>query len=150
MFFHDSSAPINYNSEGRCLFNGTVPYSLDASVATPDLINGSSINLYKIMKSFGKPTEYYLDCQAHHGLDADGANFKSDYGTHDTTAHDVYVYIVQRTCIFFQAVLNNLTSSFSNTKYVECENMRYISKPNNQCIINNNAGCNDGHECFNP
>lgn len=130
MYFHDPPihvGDVDYNSESRCLLTGTGPYSLDTDPGTPDLINGSSINLYKIIKSFGKATEYYLDCQMKHGLDKqDGVNFHSDFGTGYTTSHDVYNYIVQRSTTFFQAVINGATySNFTYTKFTECENFRH-------------------------
>ena len=94
------------------------------------MLNLNSIN-YKLSKNISVGM-YYLQG---HGLD-DGQPFQSDFGT-DITVHDsVNVYMVQRSAIFFQAVVNGIASNLTTTRFTECENKRIGCSPKN-----NNNGC---------
>lgn len=145
--YFDPSGRPQYNSESHCLlFNQT--FTLEGLDYTADLLQFGSAFIYNWLQAAHIPTMLYTDCQMHHGLDNDPETpYLSDFGTSLSNSTEVGHYMVQRASIFFQGVLNNLISSFSNTKYIECEDRRYISKSGNQCLINNNNGCNDGFNC---
>ncbi len=65
--------------------------------------------------------------------------FQSNFGTTHYNSTDVQKYMVQRAATFFQAILNNNTyQDFETTKFVECENFRYL-KCNS--TADNNEGC---------
>ena len=91
---------------------------------------GSTYNMYLILKTLGVPTEMYIDCQMTHGLDNNcdykhnPGCFKSEFGTHTNTTTDVQVYMVQRACVFFQDIINNVNTTGRTTLFVECENTR--------------------------
>ena len=82
------------------------------------------------MNSLGKLAELYIDCRMKHGV-ADGDNF----GTSATTKEDTWLYIVQRTATFLQAVMNNATPvTLGNNLFIECENTRIkCNNPNPSC-----------------
>lgn len=135
----------NYNSQGGCLINS--PFTLDGDDETVELLSASSLNIYNIAKTINPNLlmELYVDCDMSHGLDkVDGSNFKSDFGTGYTTADEVTVYIVQRSSIFFQAILNNLTVGQigSTSKFTECVNFR------NKCA-SYNGNCTNNDDCPN-
>ena len=91
---------------------------------------GSTYNMYLILKTLGVPTEMYIDCQMTHGLDNNcdykhnPGCFKSEFGTHANTTTDVQIYMVQRACVFFQDIINNVNTTGRTTLFVECENTR--------------------------
>lgn len=132
----------NFNTTRFCLVD--TPYSLDPDAVTYDLIMGSAINMYRILKALGKPVEFYLDCQMGHGLNQDGSGFQSDFGTGLTTQAEVNKYMVQRICCYFQAEMNGLLGSFEGIdKFVECENYRVMCDTlENHDICTENKICN--------
>ncbi|CAN5658573.1 hypothetical protein BH10BAC2_BH10BAC2_01520 [soil metagenome] len=128
---------INYNSESYCLSSRI---TLEGNGSTADLANTSGLDMYTMLKKFGRLTEFYQDCEMEHGLNKDCStcNFKSDFGTGDTNEKSVWLYIAQRATTFFQGVLNKAKpSDFSNstTLFTDCENKRiqcnYGDKDNN-------------------
>ena len=123
--FSPSSHPY-YNSETRCLLNGTT-YTLEGNATTVDLISGSTLNMYHIASFYGVRAELYLDCDMGHGLDddKDPDKFKSNFGTCNNTVDGMGLYITQRAATFFQAVMNNLSFGAPHkTVFIECENKR--------------------------
>jgi len=138
---------FDYNKETRCLLD--TPYKLDDVAETPDLISASPLNMYSILDSLAPtiPKELYVDCSMRHGLDDDGPNFDSDFGTSDTTTTQVTVYIAQRVATFFQAVLNGATAgNLSPSKFTECENTRRgCDYSINSKHCNNNDTCTGYH-----
>ena len=86
--------------------------------------------MHHILDSIDILNERYVDCTAGHGL-VDG----DDFGTGDTTQEQVWLYMVQRVAVFFQAVMNNKsTTSLGNNLFVECENKRKkCSQGNTSC-----------------
>ena len=137
----NTSNEPNFNTDTFCLVD--TPYSLDADAASYDLIMGSAINFYRILKDLGKNVEFYLDCQMGHGLDKDGAGFQSDFGTGLTTQAEVNKYMVQRICCYFQAEMNGLLGSLKGTdKFVECENYRVMCD-----TLANNDTCYQNKTC---
>ncbi|MEO7210010.1 MAG: hypothetical protein ABIY35_03605 [Chitinophagaceae bacterium] len=130
-----------YNTDTFCLIDK--PFTLDPTDMTVDGIMGSSINLYRILKILGIPTEFNMDCQMFHGLNPDGPNFKSEFGTHLTTQAQVNLYMIRRICCYFQLKMNNLLGSLKGTNmFVECENFRH-----NCDTLANNNGCNATDTC---
>lgn len=136
---------INYNSESYCL-SGRI--TLEGNAPTPDLANTSGLDIYTMLKKFGKLTEFYQDCEMEHGLSKDcgTCNFKSDFGTGDTNEKSVWLYIAQRTTTFFQAVLNRAKPSdfsYSTTLFTDCENKRV------QCnYVDNDNNCSNTDTCI--
>ncbi|HEY2726955.1 MAG TPA: hypothetical protein VGI61_07265 [Parafilimonas sp.] len=109
------------------------------------------------------PTEYYLDCQAHHGLDDNcdcdpfpfnrdpmpphhciiSCTYSSNFG--DPSNIDeaaTYDYISARATTFFQIILYGNPFLLGTSQFTECENDRNTCNP-----TNNNAGCSDGTVC---
>ena len=130
-----------YNTDTFCLID--TPFTLDPTDITVDGIMGSSINLYRILKILGVPTEFNMDCQMRHGLDPDGPNFKSEFGTYFTTQAQVNLYMIRRICCYFQLKMNDLLGSLKGTDmFVECENFRHYCD-----TLANNNGCNATDTC---
>ncbi|CAN5816811.1 hypothetical protein BH10BAC2_BH10BAC2_26680 [soil metagenome] len=160
VYFHPDTSPA-VNSTSYCIRSTQGSYQLDPTASTPDLINGSCLNMYKILNHFGVKSELYLDCQMKHGLDVKcvacpsiptgGANyyvnnttqactacvFASDFGTGFTDPTLVYKYIAQRIAVYFQAVLSGRSQSLINYQFVECQNNRKKCETNIAC--GNNA-----------
>lgn len=135
----------NFNSESHCLDSGGT-YTLHPDInGNPDLIELGARGIYNMFKGAHIPCENYTDCSMHHGLDdTDGAaHYHSDFGTGDTTAAQTNLYIVQRTVIYFQAIVNNLAKKLDASGFTDCENFRYGCD-----TTDNNAGCNDSDHCF--
>ena len=110
---------------------------------TVDLIMGSAINFYRILRTLGKAVELHLDCQMGHGLDKDGPGFKSEFGTGLTNREQVTKYMVQRICCYFQLEMNGLLYSLKGTdKFVECENYRVMCD-----TLANNDSCYQSKTC---
>ena len=59
----------DYNSEDFCIDITQGAFKLDPIASTPDLINGSSLNMHKILDFYAINNELYLDCNMRHGLD---------------------------------------------------------------------------------
>lgn len=131
-----------YNTDTFCLVD--TPYTLEAIDTTKDLIMGSSINLYYILKDLGRSVEILIDCQMKHGLDTNGVYFQSEFGTGLTTQEAVNLYMVQRICCFIQLEMNGLLAKRKGTdKFVECENFRV------QCdTLAHNNSCTMSQNCF--
>jgi acetyl esterase/lipase len=129
---------FNYNRDTRCLID--TPYLLENKANTKDLINASPLNMYSILDSLAPatPKELYIDCDMRHGLDDDGLNFDSEFGTGDTTRTQATFYIAQRVAIFFQAVMNGFTATDLNvSKFTECKNTRKKCEPSKLRCSNN-------------
>lgn len=102
-----------------------------------------SQNIYEMLRRKQVFTEFYLDIQMKHGLTKPPytiANpFVSNFGTSANDITSANLYIVQRACTFFQAVMNNPTfaaAHIKTTKFVECENYRNTcdtTNYNNSC-----------------
>lgn len=135
----------HFNSESTCLING--PFVLPVS-GKPDFIGASSLNLYTIAKKLKKsmPFELYVDCQMGHGLDLiDGPTFQSDFGTGLDSAKHVTRYIVARSAIFLQAVMNNASAEDIGPPsiFTECVNTRIkCNKPDDPNRCNDYIICN--------
>lgn len=160
VYFHPSTGSSTpYNSTSYCIRSTQGSYQLEGTASTPDLINGSCLNMYKILDHFGIKSELYLDCTMGHGLDTkcvscpsnpgggpnyyvDQANncspciFQSDFGTGLTDPDLVYKYIAQRTAVYFQAVLSGRSQSLINYQFVECQNNRKKCETNIACTNN--------------
>ena len=131
----------NFNSDTFCMVD--TPYTLEHIDSTVDLIMGSAINFYRILKILGIPVEIHLDCQMGHGLDKDGPGFKSEFGTGLTNREQVTKYMVQRICCYFQLEMNGLLYSLKGTdKFVECENYRVMCD-----TLANNDSCYQSKTC---
>ncbi len=132
-----------FNSEGHCLVSGN-KYKLFPSATGPDMYSSGSEQIYNFLKKKGIPTELYLDCQMEHGIDADDDpdGFQSNFGTNATNNYSIYNYMVQRTAVFFQAVVNNKAKDLVDTKFTECENKRFGCSTQN-----NNNGCKNTDAC---
>lgn len=130
-----------FNSETHCLVYGT-KYKLYPKIKSPDMYASGSDNIYNFLKKKGIPTELYLDCQMGHGLDDAGPDFQSEFGTGISNPDSVNVYMVQRTCTFFQAVVNDIAKNLTTTRFTECENKRFGCSGKN-----NNNGCNNKDSC---
>lgn len=135
-----------YNSETHCLVSGS-RYKLYPKNSGPDMYSSGSQNIYSFLKQKNIPTELYLDCQMGHGPDntTDTSLFKSDFGTGFTNADAVNLYMVQRTVIFFQAVVNDIAKNLITTRFTECENKRVGCS-----AANNNNGCSNKDSCAIP
>jgi hypothetical protein len=116
----------------------------------PDITTYGSISFfYNILQPLNIPSEIYIDCQAHNGLDTDGPNYQSDYGTGYHTASATTTYIVSRAAIFFQNIIGNYAQErqdqlSTHKVFVECLNSR--TKCN---LSNNDAGCDKNDNCGN-
>ena len=143
VFFSPFIGHAMYNFEDFCLPD---TIALNGLASSADLVNASTYNMYKILKSLGKLTEEYADCQMFHGLDddCDTCNFQSDFGTGATTQEEVWLYMAQRAAIFFQGVLTGADSSdFEDTLFVDCENYR----TDNCNYSDYNDGCSNTDSC---
>ncbi len=124
-------------SESTCLFDqsGNTVYKVTSAADTYGAILGSQ-NIYEMLRRKQVYTEFYLDCQMGHGLNDNGPNFQSDFGTGLTNSTDVNLYIVKRAATFFQNVMNGKTYNFfPTTKFVECANDRH------SCLNNSTTSC---------
>ncbi len=144
---------VNYQTETNCIVHGS-SFKLPDDNPDPDMPtdNADAINIgaesfYTIFKGLGIRIEEHLDCQAGHGLDEkEDSTFQSDYGTHDTTQHDVYVYITGRIATYLVAIIKN-APSLPRKRFVECTNNRI------KCGFNSNSTCGytsadeDGASC---
>jgi len=110
-----------YFSENRCLPNNPpfFPYRVNANPENFDLVMGSTLNMYTILKTLNVPAEIHIDCQMGHGLDG----IVSDFGTGNPNNIYVQTYMVQRACIFFQDCMNGLINT-GTSRFNECENTR--------------------------
>lgn len=116
----------------------------------------SSINLYNALADsrIDRFTEIYTDCNMRHGLDdkVDGVETSiADFATGFADTDQVGLYIVQRSAVFFQAIMNYSTLSGhppfgyvnGKTKFFDCVNNRICtdSGDNNNCPTNDPEIC---------
>lgn len=119
------------STEKSCLI--TSPFKSEGKPPSPDIFNvytyGSPAYVNNILKPLGIRYELYLDCDASHGLDNDGPNFKSDYGIGDSTDYStiraVSSYITGRAATFFQTIIGG-NAQTSHKVFVECRNERVM------------------------
>lgn len=132
-----------YNSETHCLVSGS-RFRLYPKNNGPDMYSSGSQNIYSFLRQKNISAELYLDCQMGHGPDntPDSSLFESDFGTGFTNADAVNLYMVQRTAVFFQAVVNEIAKNLITTKFTECENKRFGCDTKN-----NNNGCSNKDTC---
>lgn len=147
--------PEDYNSENFCIDNTQGSYTLEGDENTPDLINGSSLNMHKILNYYEINNELYVDCNMKHGLDkncgtcstcafpacytnCNNCVFDSDFGTGATNTTQVSIYMAQRIAVFFQAILVGIDQNLVNYEFVECENTRKKCETNPAC---SNTAC---------
>ena len=133
-FDSSASKKTNFNVERNCLVSGT-SLSLDTRRDTADAYGIGAEVLFRIFNYKGVSVEVYIDCDMAHGLDDDGVNFKSDFGTGYNNQDSVYSYIAGRTNTFFIAILKNIDDSLGRSRFVECRNNRV------KCNISDNAAC---------
>jgi hypothetical protein len=135
----------DYNSSNACT-NLSRTFTLDDNQGSIDLKMGSSLNMYDVLQTLNRFTELYVDCTMKHGLDADGPNFKSDFGIGlPSNQIEVTQYMVQRTAIFFQGIMNGAHQFgvVGRSMFRECENNRVQCniQENNACTSNNDLLC---------
>ncbi|MBS1747559.1 MAG: alpha/beta hydrolase fold domain-containing protein [Bacteroidetes bacterium] len=77
---YQSNASSNYNAENLCTKNADINCTTSGNTFTQKAISNtielklmSSLNMYHVMKQLNRFSELYVDCFAHHGLDADDA-----------------------------------------------------------------------------
>lgn len=154
-----------FQYENRCL---ATPYSINLNNDNlPDFIMIGSQTIYEMLHAHNIFSEFYLDCQAGHGLNDDDptcvscssypgdytrksnctlCGYQSNFGVITANSQDkTYDYIAGRAATFFQAILGGIASSLTTTKFVECPNYRNKCTPGSEA--DNNGGCNNGDEC---
>ncbi len=129
----------DYNSTDFCIRNDKGSFSVNPYSDTPDIINGSSYNMYRILKFYNKTCEIYVDCSMGHGLDKDGIGYSSDFGTGDTSQIQTELYMAQRFAIFIQKKIHP-PSNYGNTIFVDCENTSKNCNTNTNCT---NRSCGE-------
>ncbi len=135
-----------YHTIKNCLKPGVDSFSVtprgkdqQGNLRIDEYRGGPLYYYYNIFNQFNTPPmECYIDCTMMHGLDSNGINFHSEFGTGLSNQDDVLTYIAQRTACFFQAILGGNANKLDRRLFFECENMRY--------------GCdtNDNHESCPP
>ena len=130
---------FDYNATDNCLLaSATEPYELNHKGSSVDLFVGSCLNLYNIMNDLDILTELYVDCTAMHGVVGG-----DDFGTSATTKEEIWIYMVERTAVFFQAVMAGKTkATLGNSLFVECENFRERCNQFNDPCTNTLSFCN--------
>lgn len=115
-----SKAP--YHADSTCLENNAPALILEKGNDNRiDMKTYGSQYIYDFFKNNLRiPTELYLDCHMHHGLDDN-----SGFGIGTTDIPTVQKYIIQRVVSFFQAVVSGRASRLKTTRFVNCENYRY-------------------------
>lgn len=96
------------------------------------------------LNSANIPAEFYEDCGMGHGIESGDTDTDGYWGTGDADQTNAYLYMVQRTATFFQAILNNKAQNIITRNFIDCKNSR------NGCnsMSNNNSGCsNSDKEC---
>lgn len=152
-----------YVKETTCLLNGVNYFKTDNQSNTPNNPDFATFGSYSffnhILQPLNIPSELYVDCQALHGLDNDGPNYQSDYGTCYQTQTQTIEYIVERATVFFKNIMTNNNLLMSNAQkrqnktspaptvkiFVDCRN-NY-----NKCnsLEDNNNGCANDDVCDN-
>ncbi|MEP6684219.1 MAG: hypothetical protein ABJA35_13205 [Parafilimonas sp.] len=135
-----------FNSESRCL--RTSPFATEGIASTVDLKNYGSLGLVsQVLQPLNVFFEVYIDCTMMHGLDTNGPDYASDFGTGATNSTDTQIYIVKRAATFFQAILNGKANTLRDNStihkfFYDCANSR------NKCqLINNDNNCNNTNPC---
>ena len=143
---------LTYVTETTCLLTGITSFKTDDNNSNnPDFaIFGSYSFFHLILQAKNIPSELYVDCQAMHGLDDDGPNYKSDYGTGYFTQTQTIEYIVERAAVFFKNVMTgnaqrreNKTLPETDKVFNECRN-NYIKC---NTLEDNNANCSNDDIC---
>ncbi len=118
-----------FNHTSLCIVSGT--YTLEGNNETADLVCLGSKGFYdSVLVPLGINSELYLDCQMHHGLQADcdfvndPGCYESEFGTGLNTKAKVYKYIAQRAAVFFQGILSSSLYKRTQKVFIECENKR--------------------------
>ncbi len=129
---------VNYARGSNCLLNSSTTYIQNNPDDVYDLVQGGSQMIYEILRYNCIPAELYIDSDMEHGLDTDGIEFDSDFGTNLGNSVLVYTYMVQRSATFFQAVMNGYGNELGDSKFVDCENERVqCNRPyNSECGTN--------------
>lgn len=132
-----SKAP--YNADNTCLADNASPFILaNGNDDVVDMKTYGSQCIYGFIKHYTKiPTELYLDCNMHHGLDDN-----SGFGIGTTDIPTVQKYIIQRVATFFQAVVTGRANRLKTDRFVNCENFRFGCNAGD-----NNNNCNADSNC---
>jgi hypothetical protein len=126
--FSPNNATHSYfNSTSSCTVSGT--YALEGSAATDsDLYSWGMKGFYdKVLVPLQISSEYYLDCQMAHGPQDDCETegcYVTEFGTGIDNKYDILLYMVQRTAIFFQNIMNGSLSNRMKAGFIECANYR--------------------------
>jgi acetyl esterase/lipase len=116
-----------YNNTSSCTVSGS--FALEGSDATThDMYSLGMKGFYdKVLVPLQIKSEYYLDCQMEHGPQDDCGTpgcYVTEFGTGIDNKHDILVYMMQRTAIFFQNIMNNSLGNRTKTGFIECANYR--------------------------
>jgi len=130
----------DYNSVDFCIKNNLGPFSVNASSTVIDLINGSSYNIYKMLSSYSKRCEIYVDCSMGHGLDPN-SNYHSDFGSGATNQTQTAEYMASRIAVFFQKMFDP-PQTYGKTIFVDCANTSKNCETNTNCT-NRSCGADD-------
>lgn len=129
-----------FNSESRCL--RTPSFATDGNGSTVDLKNYGSLGLVsKVLQPLNVFFEVYIDCNMAHGLDKNGPDYASDFGTGAIDSTGTQIYIVKRAATFFQAILNGKANTLRDDStihkfFYDCANYRKKCQ-----LINNDNNC---------
>ncbi len=122
VYFSPATIGMNadpYHTITNCLLPGVSSFSVipRPNTGTPLVDEYRGGPIYWEENIFNKiglpPMESYIDCDMFHGLDDDGPNFDSEFGTHATDQDHVFGYIAQRTACFCQLILAGLANNTS-------------------------------------
>ncbi|MBS1747234.1 MAG: hypothetical protein JST21_13775, partial [Bacteroidetes bacterium] len=133
------SDELQYNSTDFCIRNDKGPFKVDSSASIIDITNGSSYNMYRILKYYSVQCEIYVDCSMKHGLDGDGPGYGSNFGSSATNQEQTELYIAQRFAVFIQKLLHP-PAIYGNTIFVDCENTSKNCTTNTNCT---NRSCGE-------
>jgi hypothetical protein len=123
-----------FNSVTFCIKPGFGAFTVDTTATSPDVINGSSYNAYRILSHYGITSELYVDCSMGHGLDNDGPGYGSNFGTSDTSQIQTEFYMSSRIAVRFQKILHP-PGTYGKTVFVDCENTSKTCTTNTNCTI---------------
>ncbi len=129
-------SPFNYQS-----YRVSSPFRLlNKNGDDADLLYVGSKRLYEFFKdNLDISTELYVDCKMDHKISR-----SSGFGTGVTNVDSVQNYIVGRSTIFFQSVVNKFAKNLKDSKFIDCENYR-----NGSSISDNNDNCKALDKCEN-
>ncbi|MEP6514241.1 MAG: hypothetical protein ABJA79_10245, partial [Parafilimonas sp.] len=132
-----------YNTTNYCLdLGGTA--SVTPGGGNQDLLMIGPKALQCLVQAQNKLAEVYIDIDMKHGLDDNGPNYASNFGTSTTNTTQTSLYMVQRTCCFFQNIITGTTIT-GTSYFVECENYRHSCNTNDD-----DNGCNDVNAYIHP